>query len=138
MGAMMTFYEVIMFKSPVLIASILSYALMLVAYRFHRPRIWHVIAMSLCIVYGIGVPFYLFSARNWPHRLIDQGGIFNYLIWMHVGLDILLFTMFFLQITQGLKLWRGVEEAREIHAQQAKVILGVMLLVILTGGPLAP
>ncbi len=127
-----------MFKSPVLIASMLICLLMLAAYRFHRPRIWHATAMSLCMVYGIGVPFYLFFARNWPHRLIDQGGIFNYLVWMHVVLVLLLFTMYFLQIREGLRLWRGVREAREIHAQQAKVILGAMLLVIITGGLLAP
>jgi len=127
-----------MFKSPVFIGSLLTYALMLVAYQYHRSRSWHTTAMSLCMLYDICVPFYLFYARNWPHRLIDQGGIFNYLIWMHVVLDILLFTLYIMQVREGLRVWRGDGEAREVHAQQAKVILAVRLLVILTGGLLAP
>jgi len=126
------------FSSPVLFVSALSYLLMLSAYRFHRPRAWHASVMVFCMLYDICVPFYLFFARNWPHRLIEQGGIFNFLVWMHVGLDILLFTLYFFQIREGLRLWRGDREARDIHAQQARVILGVRALVILSGGLLMP
>ncbi len=127
-----------MLSSPVLIASLLTWFLMLAAYLFHRPRVVHVCVMGLCMCYDIGVPFLLYFSRNWPHRLIDQGGIFNYLVWMHVVLDILLFTLYAMQIREGLRLWRGGEESREIHAQQGKVILAVRLLVVVTGGLLAP
>jgi len=88
--------------------------------------------------YDIGVPFFLYYSRNWPHRLIEQGGIFNYLVWMHVVLDILLFTLYVLQIREGVRLWRGGETSREMHAQQAKVIMAVRLLVVVSGGLLAP
>jgi len=124
--------------SPVLYVSLLSYLLMLAAYRFHHARGWHVGVMGTCMFYDLCVPFYLFFARNWPHRLLEQGGIFNYLVWMHVGLDILLFTLYVLQIKEGLGLWRREEDARVPHAQQAKVILAARALVIVSGGLLAP
>lgn len=112
--------------------------LMLAGYRFHRPRAWHASAMALCMLYDICVPFYLFFARNWPHRLIEQGEIFNFLIWMHVALDILLFALYVLQIQAGLKLWRGEEDMRITHGKQAKAILGVRALVVLSGALLTP
>ena len=127
-----------MISSPALGVSLLSYLVMLAAYRLHRLRGWHAGIMTTCMIYDICLPFYLFFARNWPHRLIEQGGIFNFLVWMHVGLDILLFTLYALQVREGLALWRRDERARWAHAQQARVILAVRALVILSGGLLAP
>ncbi len=127
-----------MLSSPVLIASILTWLLMLAAYLYHRPRIVHVAVMVLCICYDIAVPFILYFTRNWPHRLIEQGGIFNYLVWMHVVLDILLFTLYVMQIREGVRLWQGGEGARATHRQQAKVIMAVRLLALVSGGLLAP
>jgi len=127
-----------MFASKVFLVSSLSMLFMLAAYWRPRPRIWHVSVMSVCILYDIAIPFYLFGARNWPHRLIDQGEIFDYLVWMHVVLDILLFTMYVMQVQAGIRLWRGGEASRMPHAQQAKIILVVRALSILSGGMLAP
>ena len=127
-----------MLSSPVLIVSLLTWLLMLAVYQFHRPRIVHVSVMGLCMCYDLGVPFFLYFSRNWPHRLIDEGGIFNYLVWMHVVLDILLFTLYVMQIREGIRLWQGETASRDMHAQQGKVIMAVRLLVVVTGGLLAP
>lgn len=124
--------------SPIVLGSILTYILMLVAWRFYRPRIWHVSAMAICMLFDITVPFYLYFARNWPHILIDKGEILDYLVWMHVALDILLFTLYFLQIKEGIQIWQGKREVRDLHRQQAKVILTVRILVVLSGMLLAP
>jgi len=123
---------------PVVIGSIVTYLLMLVAWRFPRPRVWHVSVMTLCMLFDACIPFYLYFARNWPHILIDQGEIFDFLVWMHVGLDILLFTLYAMQIYEGVRLWKGEATARESHRQQAKVILVVRILVVLSGLLLAP
>jgi hypothetical protein len=130
--------EKAMFSTPVVIGSILTYLLMLAAYYIHRPRAVHVTVMSLCMLFDACIPFYLYFARNWPHLLIDKGEILDFLVWMHVGLDILLFTLYFLQVRDGLRLWKGDVEARTSHAQQAKVILAVRILVVLSGVLLAP
>ncbi len=127
-----------MFASKVFLVSLLSMLFMVAAFWRPRPRIWHVSVMAVCILYDIAIPFYLFSARNWPHILIDKGGIFDYLVWMHVVLDILLFTLYVMQVHAGIRLWRGGKESRLPHAQQAKVILAVRTLSIISGGMLAP
>lgn len=127
-----------MFASKVFLISSISMLIMLVAYWRPRPRAWHVSAMAVCMIYDLCVPFYLYGARNWPHRLIEQGGIFDFLVWMHVVLDILLFVLYAMQIHAGIRLWQGVKESRVLHTQQAKVILAVRALVIISGGMLAP
>jgi len=121
------------FSSPLVIASTLTYVLMLLSWRFHRPRIVHVGVMALCMVYDLCVPFYLYFAKNWPHLLFEKGEILDFLVWMHVGLDIMLFVVYWLQISAGLKVWRGVPGMRETHRQQGNVIIVVRLLVLLSG-----
>lgn len=127
-----------MFSSPVVIASAVTYLLMVLAWRFHRPRVWHVTIMAVCMLYDLCVPFYLFFARHWMHLLFDKGEILDFLVWMHVGLDILLFVIYALQIRAGLQLWRGVPGVRETHRQQGNVIIVVRFLVLLSGALLAP
>jgi len=127
-----------MFASNVFLFSSISMLIMLAAYYRPRPRAWHASVMVVCMLYDVCVPFYLYGARNWPHRLIEQGGIFDFLVWMHVVLDILLFVLYAMQIHAGIRLWRGLTESRILHAQQARVILAVRTLVIISGGLLAP
>jgi hypothetical protein len=67
------------------------------------------------------------------HLLFDKGEILDFLVWMHVGLDIMLFVVYWLQISAGLKVWRGVPGMRETHRQQGNVIIVVRLLVLLSG-----
>jgi len=127
-----------MFTSKVFLISSISMLFMLAAFWQPRPRMWHVSVMAVCMLYDICVPFYLYGARNWPHILIDKGGILDYLVWFHVVLDILLFVLYTMQIHAGIRLWKGFEESRMAHAQQAKLILAVRTLVIISGGMLAP
>ena len=127
-----------MFSSPVVIGSFLTYLLMLLAWYFHRPRVLHVGVMAICMVYDLCVPFYLYYTRNWMHLLFDKGEILDFLVWMHVGLDIMLFVVYFMQIRAGIQVWKGVPGARDLHRQQGTVILVVRILVVLSGALLAP
>jgi len=127
-----------MFASKVFLISSITMVFMLAAYWHPRPRIWHVCVMAGCMLYDICVPFYLYTARNWPHILIDKGEILDYLVWFHVVLDILLFVLYAMQIRAGVRLWQGSRESRLPHAQQAKLILAVRSLVIISGAMLAP
>ena len=72
------------------------------------------------------------------HLLIDKGMILDFLLWMHIGLYIMLFVMYYMQIRAGLQVWRGVPGMRDMHRQQGKVILVVRILVVLSGALLAP
>lgn len=127
-----------MFSSPVVIGSFLTYLLMLLAWYFHRPRVLHVGVMAICMVYDLCVPFYLYYTRNWMHLLFDKGEILDFLVWMHVGLDIMLFVVYGMQIRAGIQVWKGVPGARHLHRQQGTVILVVRILVVLSGALLAP
>ncbi len=127
-----------MFESKLFLISSFSMLVMLVAFWWPRPRIWHVSVMAACMLYDFCIPFYLYNARNWPHLLIDKGEILDYLVWMHVFFDILLFVLYVMQIRAGIRLWQGSREERIPHAQQAKLILAVRILVIISGGMLAP
>lgn len=127
-----------MFSSPVVIGSFLTYLLMLLAWYFHRPRVLHVGVMAICMVYDLCVPFYLYYTRNWMHLLFDKGEILDFLVWMHVGLDIMLFVVYGMQIRAGIQVWKGVPGVRDLHRQQGKVILVVRILVVLSGALLAP
>jgi hypothetical protein len=126
------------FSSPVVIVSSLTYLLMLLVWWFHRPRILHVGIMVTCMIYDVCLPFYLFFARHWIHLLFDKGEILDFLVWMHVGLDILLFVVYAMQIRVGIQVWRGVPGVRDMHRQQGNVIIAVRLLVLLSGALLAP
>jgi hypothetical protein len=126
------------FSTPIVIGSFLTYLLMLLGWYIHRPRVLHVGAMAICMVYDLCVPFYLYHTRNWMHLLIDKGMILDFLLWMHIGLDIMLFVMYFMQVRVGLQVWQGVPGVRDLHRQQGKVILVVRILVVLSGALLAP
>jgi len=127
-----------MFSSNVFLISSMTMVFMLAAYWRPRPHVWHVSVMGVCMAYDLCIPFYLYGARNWPHILIDKGEILDYLVWFHVVLDILLFVLYVMQINAGIRLWKGFRESRELHAQQAKLILVVRMLAIISGGMLAP
>lgn len=127
-----------MFSSPVVTASALTYLFMLYAWWFHRPRILHVVIMAICMIYDVCVPFYLFFARHWIHLLFDKGEILDFLVWFHVGLDIMLFVVYAMQIRVGIQVWRKVPGVRDVHRQQGNVIIVVRLLVLLSGALLAP
>jgi hypothetical protein len=125
-----------MFSAPFLAAS-LTYALMLAAYYLPRRRFFHIPVMVFIILFDIGMPFYLYSHRDWWHRLIEQQELFSFLVWMHFGLLITLYTLYAVQIHTAGKMLRGTSNARSDHRAQGKALLLVRGLAILTGAILA-
>jgi hypothetical protein len=119
------------------IASILTYILMLSAFYLHRIRTFHVPVMVFIVLFDLLMPVYLYSTRDWKTRLIDDGDLFSFAVWMHFGLLITLFVLYAIQILAGRKLLLGDQSGRAEHKNVAKGILAVRALVILTGALLA-
>lgn len=119
------------------IAGILTYLLMVLAFYLHRIRGFHVPAMIFIMLFDLLVPLYLYMTRDWKTRLIDDGDIFSFAVWMHFSLLIALFVLYAIQILAGLQLLRGEQSSRAEHKNIAKGILVVRALVILSGALLA-
>ncbi|RMH22591.1 MAG: hypothetical protein D6698_00970 [Gammaproteobacteria bacterium] len=125
-----------MLSVPAIVAS-LTYLLMCVAYRFHAMRRFHGPVMASIILFDLAMPFYLYLTRDWYQRLIVDGDILSFLLWMHLGLIMTLYTFYVLQVSSAIRLWKNDNEPRSSHAAFAKGILIVRALVILTGWLLA-
>ena len=93
-------------SGPVLV-SIFTYLLMLLAYRYHSKRWFHIPVMSAIVVFDLCMPFYLYATRDWYRRLIEQEEIFSMMIWIHVMLLITLYVLYALQIIAGRQLLKG-------------------------------
>lgn len=119
------------FSGPVIV-SILTYLLMLLAYRYRNKLGFHIPVMVAIVIYDLCMPFYLYATRDWYRRLIEQEEIFSMMIWTHVILLITLYVLYALQIIAGRQLLKGDSEAREDHAAQGKGILATRALVILS------
>lgn len=118
------------------IAAVITYVLMLVAYYSHHAKKLHISIMSGVMVFDVLMPFYLYATRDWVTRLIDEGDIFSFLLWTHFGLLISLFVLYVLQILAGRRLAAGDQQPREEHRNIAKGILLVRALVIASGAML--
>ncbi len=125
-----------MFSAPFLAAAV-TYVLMLAAYFLPRHRFFHVPVMVFVILFDIGMPFYLYSHRNWWHRLIEQQELLSFLVWMHVGLLITLYALYAAQAYTASKIFRGSLETKKDHHSQGKALLVVRALAIITGAILA-
>lgn len=125
-----------MFAAPFLAAA-LSYGLMLAAYFLPRRRWFHVPVMVSVALFDLGMPFYLYTHRNWWHRLIEQQELLSFLVWMHVGLIITLYALYGAQAYTAGKIVKGASEARTDHHGQGRALLVVRGLVIVTGAILA-
>ncbi len=125
-----------MFAAPFLAAA-LSYGLMLAAYFLPRRRWFHVPVMVSVALFDLGMPFYLYTHRNWWHRLIEQQELLSFLVWMHVGLIITLYALYGAQAYTAGKIVKGAPEARTDHHGQGRALLVVRGLVIVTGAILA-
>jgi len=125
-----------MLPITIVVAS-LSYPVMLAAYFLHRQRWLHIPAMLSIMAFDIAVPFYLYTHRNWWKRLVEQGDITSFLVWMHLGLLITMFVLDGMQIITARKIFKGEPAARLDHHTQGKALLVVRGLVILTGAILA-
>jgi hypothetical protein len=125
-----------MFQATFIVAAI-SYLLMLAAYFLPRYRFFHIPVMVSVILFDVGVPFYLYSHRNWWHRLIEQQDIFSSLVWMHFGLFAAMYALEGMQVHSARKLSKDNDDARSEHRGQGTALLMVRGLVILSGAILA-
>lgn len=114
-----------------------SYLLMLVAFHWSKRRSLHMPVMVSLMLFDLGMPFYLYATRDWYKRLIEQGDIASFGVWMHLGLVLTLYALHVVQVSSVRGVLRGDAEARANHHGQGKAILVVRGLVILTGAILA-
>jgi len=115
-----------------ILVALATYGLMIVAFYLSRYRRMHVAVMAAVMVFDVLMPFYLYMNRDWYHRLIEREEIFSFLLWMHLGLVITLYTLYVLQVQAGRKILKGNDAVRLEHRGQAKAILFVRGLVLAT------
>lgn len=127
-------------------AAAFTFLLMLAAFYWHRWRRFHITVMVSVMLFDIGMPFYLVATRDWKTRLLDDGDILSFGVWMHFGLLITLYVLYVIQVQTALKLLRlgkqggnadAVEATHREHRAQGMGILVARALVILTGAMLA-
>ena len=130
---------------PFFVAS-LTYLLMLAAMYWHRVRRFHISVMVSVMLFDIAMPFYLVMTRDWKTRLLDDGDILSFGIWMHFGLIITLYVLYVIQVQTALKMLRSGKQAVDVnnletvHREHRAQGIGILLaraLVIITGAILA-
>jgi hypothetical protein len=119
------------------LAALFSYLLMLAAYFLPRRRFFHIPVMLAIMVFDVALPVFLYLHRHWWHRLIEQQEIFSSLVWMHLILLIAMYALDAAQIHTARKMLKGDPAARADHHTQAKALLVVRGLLILSGAILA-
>jgi len=119
------------------IAAFFSYLIMLAAYFLPRQRWFHIPVMFAIMVFDVAMPIYLYLHREWWHRLIEQQELFSSLVWMHFMLFFAMYALDVVQIQTARKMLKGDKAAREEHHSQAKALLVVRALVIISGAILA-
>ena len=122
-----------MFTVETVVAGTIIYLFMIAAYLKPHLRKFHISTMTVAILFDLAMPFYLYMNRDWKERLIDGGEIFTFLIWMHLGLVLTLYALYALQVSEGRKLLRGDQSARDAHRTQGRGILLTRFLVLFTG-----
>jgi len=127
-------------------AASLTLLLMLAAMYWHRLRRFHVSVMVSVMLFDMAMPFYLVSTRDWKTRLLDDGDILSFGVWMHFGLIVTLYVLYVIQVQTALKILRSgkktvdVDELEAMHRDHRAQGIGILLartLVIVTGAILA-
>jgi hypothetical protein len=127
-------------------AASLTLLLMLAAMYWHRLRRFHVSVMVSVMLFDMAMPFYLVSTRDWKTRLLNDGDILSFGVWMHFGLIITLYVLYVIQVQTALKILRSgkkavdVDELEAMHRDHRAQGIGILLartLVIVTGAILA-
>jgi len=116
-----------------LLAVIISFIAMGVAYRYARIRSLHVTVMLLVVTFDIVFPVYLYLVNDWYKQMIQEEQIFTFSPWMHFMLIIVLYALYVIQIQAGRRLLADHKEARQPHKQQGQGIMLARLLVFATG-----
>jgi len=121
-------------------AALASYVLMLAAFYWHRQRAFHVPVMISVILFDLLMPVYLVMNRDWYRRLLEQGDILSFGVWMHFGLIVTLFVLYAIQVHTALRMLRPRDgdpaTVRRDHRAQGLGILLARALVIVSGAVL--
>ncbi len=116
--------------------SLLTWLIMLGAYLGARHRLMHIPVMVALMIFDLVMPFYLYATRDFYDRLIVDGDILTFGIWMHFMLILVLYVLYGFQIATARQLLTGNDregKARHEHHNQAKAILLTRAFVIFTG-----
>lgn len=122
-----------MFTAETVLFVAFTYALMLVAFFFSRYRTFHIAVMSSVIVVDFLFPIYLYLTKDWWRRLVEQGELLSFMLWMHLLLVITLYVLYVVQISAARGILNDRDGARGEHKTQAKGILIIKGLVLLSG-----
>ena len=111
-----------------------TYVLMLVAFRYAKQyRMLHALTMISVMLFDLGMPIYLYLHKSWYRRLIVEGELTSILVWIHLMMSVMMYGLYVMQIKTALRLMRQDDSVRVDHRAQAKAVLWVRALVILTG-----
>jgi hypothetical protein len=111
-----------------------TYGLMPVAFRYAKQhRTLHALTMIAVMLFDLGMPVYLYLHKSWYRRLIVEGELTSILVWIHLMMIVMMYGLYVMQIKTALRLLRQDDSVRVDHRAQAKAVLWVRALVILTG-----
>ena len=114
-------------------AALLTFGLMLVAFRYAKQRTLHVPIMISVILFDLGMPVYLYMYKDWYRRLIIESEITSLIVWMHLMMIVMMYALYVMQVKTGLRLLRSDNGVRIDHGAQGRATLLVRAFVIFTG-----
>ena len=114
-------------------AALVTYALMLTAFRYANQRKFHVLVMISVILFDLGMPIYLYLNKDWYRRLIVESELTSFLVWIHVMMLVMMYALYVMQVKTALRMLRCDNSVRIDHRAQGKAVLLVRALVIFTG-----
>jgi len=114
-------------------AALLTYGLMLAAFRYAKQRSFHVPIMISVILFDLGMPIYLYINKDWYRRLIMESEITSLLVWIHLMMIVMMYALYVMQVKTALRLLRDDDSVRIDHGAQGRATLLVRGLVIFTG-----
>lgn len=112
---------------------LLSFVVMAVAYYVRRQHRWHVSLMGSVMLFDMVFPVWLYLTHDWKRRLIDDGELFSFLVWMHFFLILTLYSLYVLQVLAGREMLARNHQARDSHRVQSRGIFIIRTLVFLSG-----
>jgi hypothetical protein len=113
--------------------ALVTYALMWAAFRHARQRMFHLWVMISVILFDLGMPVYLYLNKDWHRRLIVEGELTSFLMWIHFMMLVMMYALYVMQIKTALCLLRYDNSVRVDHRAQGQAVLLVRALVIFTG-----
>jgi len=120
--------------------AVATYILMLAAFYWHRVRLFHIPVMASVMLFDLLMPVYLVLTRDWQRRLLEEGDILSFGVWMHFGLIITLYVLYAIQVHTAFGMLRPQDRdttaLRRDHRAQGMGILLARALVIITGAVL--